>query len=351
MPTLIIKTNVSQATAVLIKDMGINIPASGGSTTFTSLRDFEDARLSKNLRALTTDNAFGAGSSTLIINDGTTNIAQAGASDWLDGYPATRIKNFAGSTELAIGTIADGQTLIRSGASVVGTTVAASLDLRSVFIYEHFMSSNGDTDEMGSMGWRSFVSGSGSTISFTGAVDRPGIVLLSGGTATTSRSAIALGDSAGVGGRIFLGGTNPLTLEFMFRFPAAADFAGANLEEMHMGYGLDWIQDASPTNGLFVRYVPGTDSFYTLVATTSGVSTTLVSTVAPSAATWMKFIITYTPSSGLATYSIDGTAVSGSISTNIPSAGMGIGMKIRAVGTATGPTGQWCYVIGMQTAP
>lgn len=83
MPTLTIKTNVSQATDVLIRDMGILIPNSGGSASFTDTDSFSDASLSKNLRTYVTDNAFGAGSSTLIVADGSNDIAQADALNFL----------------------------------------------------------------------------------------------------------------------------------------------------------------------------------------------------------------------------------------------------------------------------
>ena len=83
MPTLTIKTNVSQATDVLIKDMGILIPNSGGSAAFTDSDSFFEASTSKNLKTYVTDNAFGANSSTLILADGGTNIAQVDATNFL----------------------------------------------------------------------------------------------------------------------------------------------------------------------------------------------------------------------------------------------------------------------------
>jgi hypothetical protein len=82
-PTLIIKTNASQATDVLIKDLGFLVPNSGGSVTFTDIRNLQDCNTSVNLRTLTTDNAFGANSSTLILNNGVSDIPQAQASDYL----------------------------------------------------------------------------------------------------------------------------------------------------------------------------------------------------------------------------------------------------------------------------
>ena len=233
----------------------------------------------------------------------------------------------------------------------ISSTGSGSSDLRNVFIHDHFLSGNADTDEMGLMGWRLFVTGTGAVITFTGEADHPGIIVLNAGTSSTARCAVALGDSSGVGSRVVLGGTNPINLEFLFKFPDATSFDAANLESVVFGFGLDWTQDAELTNGLFVRYGPASpisDTTYKLVAVTSSTSTVLSSTVVPAAATWVKFNIIYTPSSGLATLIMNGTAVSGSISTNIPSAGMGIGMKMRSVGSGAGVMGYWDYVLGTQ---
>jgi hypothetical protein len=79
-----IKSNASQATAVLIKDMGIVIPALGGSETLTEFRAILRAQRSGDLRALLIDDAHGADSSTLILNDGVSDVPQADASACLD---------------------------------------------------------------------------------------------------------------------------------------------------------------------------------------------------------------------------------------------------------------------------
>lgn len=78
-----VKTNASQATAVLIADMGISIPPSGGSESLTEFRSVSRAQQSTDLRALLIDDAYGVGSSTLILSNGT-DIDQDYASDYLD---------------------------------------------------------------------------------------------------------------------------------------------------------------------------------------------------------------------------------------------------------------------------
>jgi hypothetical protein len=102
MATLTILTNASQGTDVTIGDMGITIANSGGSETFTDTNNLEKARLSPNLRTLVTDDAHGANSSTLILNNGTDNIAQASVVAFLDSINVPLLHNFAGTTAPAV---------------------------------------------------------------------------------------------------------------------------------------------------------------------------------------------------------------------------------------------------------
>lgn len=92
--TIVIQTNASQVSDVTIRDMGIIIPNSGGNETFTDIGNFSDCKLSNNLRTLATDDAFGVGSSTLIITDGTNTIAQGEIDAFLDSLGETTPTNF-----------------------------------------------------------------------------------------------------------------------------------------------------------------------------------------------------------------------------------------------------------------
>lgn len=80
---VIVKTNVSQATDYLISDIGILIPNSGGSETFSDAEEITSLLMSRELLEKLTDNAFGASSSTLILNDGTSDIDQSFALNFL----------------------------------------------------------------------------------------------------------------------------------------------------------------------------------------------------------------------------------------------------------------------------
>lgn len=80
---VIIKSNAVTVTNPLIADLGFDVPSGGGSVTITNRFELDDISNSDSLVALATDNAFGAGSSTLIINDGVNDIAQADVADFL----------------------------------------------------------------------------------------------------------------------------------------------------------------------------------------------------------------------------------------------------------------------------
>jgi hypothetical protein len=84
MATLIIKSNASQATNVQIRDVGYSILASGGSETLDTPEEIMEAQQSDYLRAFLVDDAYGVGSSTLILNDGLADIAQSDALNFLD---------------------------------------------------------------------------------------------------------------------------------------------------------------------------------------------------------------------------------------------------------------------------
>jgi len=261
--------------------------------------------------------------------------------------PVNRIRE-SGGTELSIGSVSNGQNLQRSGSSIIGVAPGGggSFDQRDVFLHEHFLSGNTDIDEIGVMGWRTYSIGTGNDITFfMSQAGRPGILQLNGGTAGTSRAAIALGDELGVGGRTILGGTNPINLEFLMRFPSASDLLVANIERMECGFGLDWNPDVQLPNALVVRYDPAASSFWSLVAANAGVRTVVSTGIAPVAGIWARCKIVFTTGLGAELF-INGASVA-SLNTNIPVIAVGVGIKISA-NSGIGCMGQWDYIIGTQ---
>lgn len=81
MPTLTIQTNPLTTSDVVV--MGASIVSGGGQITITDQDGLEEAQQDSELVELATDDAFGPGSSTLIIGDGTSTIPQADVAAFL----------------------------------------------------------------------------------------------------------------------------------------------------------------------------------------------------------------------------------------------------------------------------
>ena len=83
MAVIKIKSNPATTGPVYIEDLGFFVDSAGTSEVeFDENEEFQSLRASGDLRRLLTDNLF-SGSSTLILNDGTSDIAQDDALDYL----------------------------------------------------------------------------------------------------------------------------------------------------------------------------------------------------------------------------------------------------------------------------
>lgn len=86
MALLIIKSNIAHVTEVLIRDVGIIVPSTGGSVTLDDPDSTFEASQSFNLVEFCQDDLYGVGSSTLILNDGTVDIAQDLVDEFLETF-------------------------------------------------------------------------------------------------------------------------------------------------------------------------------------------------------------------------------------------------------------------------
>lgn len=240
-----------------------------------------------------------------------------------------------------LGIGAEGQVLTAQGGLPVWAP-STGFDMRDVIVFDHFQSSNDDNDEHGWMGWREFGSGIGSSISYTGVAGHPGVLQVQCGTGSNARRALGLGDSSSVGGRVVVGGTNPIVCEMLLRFPAAADINSANLLQGMYGLGLDWQGDTEIENGVYLRLQPGTSSNWFLVCANGGTRSTSDLGVGPTAGTWQRLGFTATATSVQA--QINGSNVGSAITTNIPTTGVGFGLKARS-NNGDGSTTQIDYVL------
>jgi len=144
MAIVTIRTHASQATDVLIRDLGIVIPAGGAVQTFTRLAEIQKIMLSKDLVTLCTDLAFSP-DSTLTLGNGSFEYGSNGGNpvsqlNFLTGGIETRVVSSTSSTTTSSTTdvLMTGMqiTTILSGVYIVvfSATVGANAAGNDVFI-------------------------------------------------------------------------------------------------------------------------------------------------------------------------------------------------------------------------
>lgn len=109
MSTLTLKTHPSSPDVYI---EGILVPGSGGSVSLSDFSDRLKLARSFRLRDFATDNAYGAGLSTIILNDGNNDIVQ----DDVDGFLAFIVTAQASERSVSVGYVGENiSTLTRGG--------------------------------------------------------------------------------------------------------------------------------------------------------------------------------------------------------------------------------------------
>ena len=132
MPTLVLRTNIDQLTALIVPDLGLLVTAAGGTETFTDPLNIADIRESNSIRSLTSDGAFPGGadpsSNSLILNDGNQDIPPDEVDSFLtpaagSGSTTTLIRTFTAGVAVrdVVYQKTDG-TVDRASASAVTTS-------------------------------------------------------------------------------------------------------------------------------------------------------------------------------------------------------------------------------------
>lgn len=258
-----------------------------------------------------------------LLKDGYVRIATDPA-----GTPTT-ILRVSDGTLLTLGAVSDGQSFQRSGANIIGAS-GSGFDPRDMIAFDHFISGNFDTDEIALHGWRDAGAGTGHDIRFTGEAGHFGIIRLVAGTVAAARSVIHLGD-AGLE-NILAGGTNPITFEALVS--PRGTLASTSLEQHSFGLASGWTTAALLlTEGIYIRFNPLLDTFWTLVCTNASVSTTRAATAnAPTLGTWDRVGFVYTPGgTPQVQLVVNGVNEGAPITTNIPSTVLGLGLRADAV--------------------
>jgi hypothetical protein len=222
---------------------------------------------------------------------------------------------------------------------------SGGFDQRDVLIWDHFITAALTTERIGTMGWTSLITGTGSDLVITGEAGHPGILDFGAGTAAAGRAALYLGDSANPN---FLldASQNQLDIEFLIRVNAAA-LSATNMERFCLGFGNNWGAGAGVfnTNCVCAQFDPAVNANWRLMSANGGVETLTTSSGSnPEAATWYRVGIrmTYPGGTPTANLVINGTVVA-THTTNIPASPVGPGIRMDA-NAGTEPRYQLDYV-------
>lgn len=258
------------------------------------------------------------------------------------------LRETGGPTNLTMATIPDGTFLQRSGTQVVGVSPSNVFDIRDILVFDHFVSSNVDSDELGTAGWRISSTGAGNVTTLASVAGHPGIVGINPGASAGGYVSIHLGDSL-TGTTFLVGGTSQIEFEAMMRFTGSIN--STDLEGVQMGFGLEWTTVGQHSNGVFVRFFPATDTTFVMVATNGGTATTSNGTTTVALNTWYRvgFVISSPGTSPSAQLYVNGSAEGSAVTTNFPTAGIAFGQKIDGAGATTDPVAQFDYVRYIQT--
>lgn len=126
MAIVTIRTHASQATDVLIRDLGIVIPAGGAVQTFTRLADIQKIMLSKDLVTLCTDLAFSP-NSTLTLGNGSFEYGSN------SGNPVSQINFLSGGVETRIAS-STSSTTTSSTTDVLMTGMQLTTILSGIYV-------------------------------------------------------------------------------------------------------------------------------------------------------------------------------------------------------------------------
>lgn len=232
-----------------------------------------------------------------------------------------------------------------AGGVTWATTTGSSFDDRDLLISDHFVTGNQSSDTIAKMGWRQLQTGTGADMGNTPEVGHPGVLDFGAGTAAAGRTGVYLGDSSIQ--NFLLGATqNTITLEWLVKFNTNA-LSTANMLRWTCGWGDTWAgaSGAEHANGIYIDFEPGTDAHFRLRTASSSTRSAAASNITVAAATWYRVAITMTYPGGVPTATLYINGVSkATLTTNIPTAGLGVGVRADGASTANEARYQVDYV-------
>lgn len=247
------------------------------------------------------------------------------------GTPSTTIRE-SGGTQLSLGAVADGQSLQRSGTSLIGVASSA-FNLQDILLFDHFITNNVTSTQTGWSGWFVIGTGTGNNQTIIGEQGYPGIIRLTNGTSATAKSVIHMGDTTFR--NILPGSTNTNPINFECLISPRTTVGTLDLLRLQMGLGSGWaLANPNPlTDGIYFRLEPLlSNHIFGVVANTSTRSTQDMGVVG-AVGTWYRLGFVYTPSGTPSVqFKLNGVNVGSPITTNIPNVLLGAGFRTDAVG-------------------
>lgn len=251
------------------------------------------------------------------------------------------IRETGGPTDLTMGSVPDGNFLMRSGTNIIGA--ASVFDQRDIVMFDHFITSNATSISFGNYNWRKSGTGTGNDLIQSGEAGHPGIARILGGTGAAARSAISVGDGFET---IIAGGTN--AIEFEALVSPRTSVASANLLQFLLGAGLGWNTTGSNplTDGIYWRFTAASDTNLVGVCRASSTETTRVSSTVPTVNSWYRIGFIWTPGGTPSVqFKLNGANVGAAITTNIPSILISPGFRVTGNGGVLNPEIAVDYVL------
>ena len=206
----------------------------------------------------------------------------------------------------------------------------------SLAVFDHFMSSNTDSDEIGALGWRLSAAGAGNDLDVTAVGGHPGIMVLSAGTSNMGRVALHLGGDSQPGTMI-IGGAADISFEALIHYETSIGVS--DLEMTQIGLGVEVGSTGELSNGVYIRFNPAVSNAFTIVSASAGVRTESTGTTTVLIHTWYRvgFVISDPSGSPSIQMYVNGTAEGSPITTNIPVVSLAPMTKIDSAGGAVSP--------------
>lgn len=245
------------------------------------------------------------------------------------------------------GFVFESQDPVTTPSQQAGGEFGSSFDIRDVLVFDHFISGNLDTDEIGLMGWRTGVAGTGADLTLTGEAGHPGILDFGCGTVAGGRAGVFLGETTGALLHMLLSTTQgQLDIEWLVRFNANA-LSSVNLERFVVGLGdnLDIAAGSEQANGIYCEFDPLASANFQLTTASASTRTKTVTSIAVAASTWYRIglRITYPGGTPTAELLINGV-VRATNTLNFPTVLLAPGVRGEANVTAAEARYQVDYV-------